>query len=202
VEEAMSYEAYLAHHGIKGQKWGVRRFQDKSGKLTSEGAQRQRLRRRVISRDKTNPEINKLVRSMSDEDKARIGLDKGQEYTNHDESVTIARRETLRRGKEIVAFCDAFVGESDFGVHGKTPVYIAIGTSPEQQHRGKGYATAVAKRMQNWFDSQDEFDEVIWSARKDNVASQRIAEKLGFEYSPTTSSDTWVEYTYSKKRRH
>lgn len=28
---------YLAHHGIKLQRWGVRRFQDKNGKLTPEG---------------------------------------------------------------------------------------------------------------------------------------------------------------------
>lgn len=31
----------LEHHGIKGQKWGVRRFQNKDGTLTAEGRQRQ-----------------------------------------------------------------------------------------------------------------------------------------------------------------
>lgn len=31
---------YLYHHGIKGQKWGVRRFQKKDGTLTSEGKKR------------------------------------------------------------------------------------------------------------------------------------------------------------------
>lgn len=31
---------YLAHHGIKGQKWGVRRYQNNDGSLTSLGKQR------------------------------------------------------------------------------------------------------------------------------------------------------------------
>ena len=31
---------YLIHHGIKGQKWGVRRFQNKDGSLTSVGRKR------------------------------------------------------------------------------------------------------------------------------------------------------------------
>ena len=32
----------LAHHGVKGQKWGVRRYQDQNGALTSEGKERYR----------------------------------------------------------------------------------------------------------------------------------------------------------------
>lgn len=36
----MSTYGYLAHHGVKGQKWGVRRFQNKDGTLTKEGRSR------------------------------------------------------------------------------------------------------------------------------------------------------------------
>ena len=35
-----NYSDYLIHHGIKGQKWGVRRFQKKDGSLTSAGKKR------------------------------------------------------------------------------------------------------------------------------------------------------------------
>lgn len=189
----------LIHSGTKGMKHGVRNYQNPDGTWTELGKARRRVKSRVASRKRTNPEINALVRRMSAEDRERLGLDPDQEYTNSDEAMSIIRRETLRRGKKIVAFCDAFAGDPDFGVNGKQPLYIAIGTSPETVNRGKGYATEVSKRMQRWFDSQDYYDEMIWSARSDNLASQRIAQKTGFKYSPSTSSDTWYEYTYSKR---
>lgn len=36
----MTNTNYLAHHGIEGQKWGVRRYQNEDGSLTEEGRKR------------------------------------------------------------------------------------------------------------------------------------------------------------------
>ena len=36
----MTYNTHLYHHGIKGQRWGIRRFQNKDGSLTPRGRKR------------------------------------------------------------------------------------------------------------------------------------------------------------------
>ena len=36
----MTYEVYLAHHGIKGMHWGIRRYQNEDGSLTEAGRRR------------------------------------------------------------------------------------------------------------------------------------------------------------------
>ena len=38
-------EDELYHHGIKGQKWGVRRYQNEDGSLTAAGKKRADIRR-------------------------------------------------------------------------------------------------------------------------------------------------------------
>lgn len=38
----MNNKTYLSHHGILGQKWGIRRFQNKDGTYTAEGKRRRR----------------------------------------------------------------------------------------------------------------------------------------------------------------
>lgn len=52
---------YLAHYGIKGQKWGIRRFQNSDGSLTAEG----------IKRYGSEKELKKAVRKEYREDNAK-----------------------------------------------------------------------------------------------------------------------------------
>lgn len=53
----MYYEDELTHHGIKGQKWGIRRYQNPDGTLTEEGKKRYR---EIFSRENTRVTENVL----------------------------------------------------------------------------------------------------------------------------------------------
>ena len=50
---------YLAHHGIKGQRWGIRRFQEEDGTLTKEGIERYREAKNAYERAHANAKIAK-----------------------------------------------------------------------------------------------------------------------------------------------
>ena len=57
---------YIAHFGIKGMKWGVRRFQNKDGSLTELGQKRVQRDLDELSeenRKKYKPNVNKWVKS-------------------------------------------------------------------------------------------------------------------------------------------
>lgn len=58
-------EVYLAHHGVKGQKWGVRRYQNDDGTLTAAGKKRyESLLKTTKSGKYTVSSWNKMRRQM------------------------------------------------------------------------------------------------------------------------------------------
>ena len=52
---------YLAHHGIKGQKWGVRRFQNEDGSLTEAGKDRYYVEKGYKQTYSSDPEKSRQI---------------------------------------------------------------------------------------------------------------------------------------------
>lgn len=80
---SFSADEYLAHHGIKGQRWGVRRFRERDGDLTAAGQQRYGVGNgRKKSQHRINLEEKYRKAGMSKEDaeqkaNKRINVEKG-----------------------------------------------------------------------------------------------------------------------------
>ena len=65
------YDDYLAHHGIKGMKWGVRRYQNKDGSYTNAG--KSRLRSQNSSDyEETRPLRKKSPKQLSNEELKKL----------------------------------------------------------------------------------------------------------------------------------
>ena len=62
---------HLAHHGIKGQKWGVRRFQNPDGSYTEAGKRRRgreirKLSNKSVSKEATKKDVKNFERASLD----------------------------------------------------------------------------------------------------------------------------------------
>ena len=69
-------DEYLEHHGIRGMKWGVRRYQNADGSLTAVGIKR----KSIFDDDTKKKSTEKKLRDMSDDELrtriARLELEK------------------------------------------------------------------------------------------------------------------------------
>lgn len=76
-------KAYLEHFGIKGMRWGVRRFENYDGTLTEAG--KRRYRKRIAIRDKGIEHLRKEQKSY--EDLAKQSKAKANKYMKEPDKI-------------------------------------------------------------------------------------------------------------------
>lgn len=177
--ELFGVKTYLAHHGIKGQHWGVRN-----------GPPYPLKQPQTDISDKTYAKINELYRSMPLADRRMIDPDISNEPQDYFKDAKYYHANTAFNAVSDHGFIIAEKIPSDQNVDGTNGVEIGIGVT----EKGRGVGTGLTNDLVNWFDSQDEYDVMWWPVDESNKGSIRIAEKNGFIKDPLGSN-----YIYAKK---
>lgn len=159
IRYRIAYPNELYHQGIKGQKWGVRRFQSSDGKLTEEGKKRYSHSRESSKRadtvydtaSKIEPRITKDVKyalkgttarmyGLNNRLKTRNSLKRKIENDAYNEQISLA--DSASKIKDAVRYT-ALSDDSDF-----TKNYFKIKSNLESM----GYSES---RCKNFFDLYD-----------------------------------------------
>jgi len=180
----------LYHHGIKGQKWGVRRYQNSDGSLTQEGI----YRRRAINAAKTKKDVDRIWQAMSEEDKKRMGNDDptSKEFLSLNEGEYVVKRILDKDGDIPVAWLDIMTTTKP------GHLTVAVGTDPK--YRDQGRASKLVKQGKDWFDKNAHKYNATYlgyGAYADNTASRKVAERAGFQYEADKSSNKWSVYGHN-----
>lgn len=99
-------QEYLVHHGILGMKWGIRRFQNKDGSLTSAGKRRARQDADENNGEKTNKPAKKSVKDMSDSE-LREALNRQRmerEYLDLNRQISDLTPQKVSAGKRFISY--------------------------------------------------------------------------------------------------
>lgn len=131
-------DLYLIHHGIKGQKWGVRRFQNEDGSLTKAGQKRygsnldlndksrvniakirkgEALRRYDVARSKDNNNYTRIAETRSRVRSANRAVKSAKRYDGGAKLSSKGRTINGESRKGAVALAAAYLGSRAFSTY-------------------------------------------------------------------------------------
>ena len=166
----------LYHHGIKGQRWGVRRFQNPDGTLTNAGKKRQ-------VRD-----LNRIYKTLDKQSKQYLMADDNppKKFTNIKEYLKFASNSSIAYDKKKP------VAAVTSWQEGNEEAALSVMTDPSYQR--KGYAQKCVDDGIKYL-SEHGVKHVYWDANVNNNPSISLAIKNGFKYLEDGSNDPlWNVY--------
>lgn len=166
----MEYE--LCHHGIKGMKWGVRRYQNEDGSLTAVG-------RKKYSKVDT-------LRSDKTGEHFYIAQKRNKNPKDRDRDFTV-----IKNGKKI--------GSLFLEDHG-SDLYVNW-VDIKKSERGKGYANQVMNYVVK-YSKDNKYETVSLEVPTSSPDARHIYEKHGFIADNKISSkdDIWDGLTSMKRK--
>lgn len=85
-------DSFLEHHGIKGQKWGVRRFENSDGTLTEEGKKRYGVSNGGLGNSRFAKKYEKSVKKLQKLREQTDQLGQAKKALEYDKKAKTARR--------------------------------------------------------------------------------------------------------------
>lgn len=145
---------YLEHHGIKGQKWGVRRYQNSNGTLTAEGLAKYREVMSRHSGDKLFELRTAYSRSKTGNSKeiAAIKTDKLVRRANAINKATMASSAAIVAGLAITGQTSKYATLSGAAL---TSLFLSIGAEASErytqdQFKDPNYARSVDNAIETY----------------------------------------------------
>lgn len=181
---------YLAHHGVKGQKWGVRRYQNADGSLTAAGEKRYST---VLETKTKSGETVYLA--------DRNGREKGLAKMIGKMSPEIAKNQKNFHNIDIIAN-GKVIGNMQLDEIGNKTMY-GNWFSIETAERGKGYAQAALDAGLDYSKKLGKTDFTL-EVPGHSPDARHIYEKQGFKATKTVTTKEedpyWSGLTEMKKK--
>lgn len=133
----LSYDDYLAHYGVKGMKWGVRK--DSPVRKTKSYVDRSKER---YNKDRTR-ELRRVELTSKNGEKVVATEDRNPKFASFLTSISDkSYKDTLDNPSFSITADGTHVGESSLSKKDNGEINLVwLGVNPE--HRGKGYASSV-----------------------------------------------------------